>query len=804
MNALRDRPWHVAMAALALGLGLAPYPQVPAAGVAAGLGCVVAGLASAPLAGALAAALVLSGAAAGDLRLDAIDAPAARVRDGESVTVRAWLVTPIRPGRFGSSAEVTVSSGPLRGARLLMRTSQWAPLPRHSGVGEGLTVRGTLTALRPHAEAYEAQLRRRGLAAELYARTAHRDGNRRGGVPGALDAARRRAETGVEAGLDTAGAELVRGMVLGEDQDIDPGVRQDFRDSGLAHLLAVSGQNVVLLAALALPLLALAGLGARARLLGLLLLTALYVPLAGAGPALQRAGVMGAAGIAATAASRPGSGAYALLLAAAVTLVANPRAAGDPGWQLSFAAVAGIIVLAPPLRRGMASVLEALRPGPAPARAPVRVAASRAAVDGVAMSVAATVATAPLLALHFGRVPLAGLGANLFALPAVAPVMWLGMAKAAVGQLVGLGPPVAPLALALASALGWVAGLPLGYLSWVARAFADVPGGVVTPPVRSPLTLAMAYGLLLAAWAGASRLLRRGGDRAQEAAGAWRRMARTRRAALAAVAVAALLLAGGHVLGPPRPPRGFTVRFLDVGQGDATLIQDPSGAAILFDAGPPEAAAWRLVRRAGVRRLSAVVATHPSRDHHGGLVDVLDHFPVGVLFDGGDGTPDAGFRAVESEADRLGIRRVVARAGTAFAVGSISVRVLSPPPRPTGPPPEDPNPRGIVAVVSSGDFDLLLSADAESVALLPLALPDVDAMKVPHHGSADPGLPEVLGRLRPEVAAIEVGEGNTYGHPTPSTLHALIRAGARTYRTDRDGTVSLTVEDGEMRVDTER
>ena len=321
----------------------------------------------------------------------------------------------------------------------------------------------------------------------------------------------------MEAGLDPAGAELLRGMVLGEDEHIDPGVRQDFRDSGLAHLLAVSGQNVVLLAALALPLLALAGLGVRARLLGLLLLTALYVPLAGAGPALQRAGVMGAAGIAATAASRPASGAYALLLAAAVTLAANPRAASDPGWQLSFAAVAGIIVLAPPLRRGLASALDALRPGsahgPEPGR--VRLAASRAAVDGVAMSVAATIATAPLLALHFGRVPLAGLPANLFALPAVAPVMWLGMTKAAVGQLASLGPPAAPLAAVVASVLGWVAGVPLGYLSWVARAFADVHGGVVAPPVRSPLTLAMAYALLLAAWAVASRFLRRGGDRAR-------------------------------------------------------------------------------------------------------------------------------------------------------------------------------------------------------------------------------------------------------------------------------------------------
>jgi competence protein ComEC len=99
----------------------------------------------------------------------------------------------------------------------------------------------------------------------------------------------------------------------------------------------------------------------------------------------------------------------------------------------------------------------------------------------------------------------------------------------------------------------------------------------------------------------------------------------------------------------------------------------------------------------------------------------------------------------------------------------------------------------VVAIVSEGGFDLFLSADAESEALLPLALPPVEAMKVPHHGSSDPGLPEVLRRLRPQVAGIEVGKGNSYGHPAPPTLAALRAAGVSTYRTDRDGTVSLTV-----------
>ena len=182
---------------------------------------------------------------------------------------------------------------------------------------------------------------------------------------------------------------------------------------------------------------------------------------------------------------------------------------------------------------------------------------------------------------------------------------------------------------------------------------------------------------------------------------------------------------------------------------------------------------------------------------------MLARYPVGLLLDGGDGSADPGFQAVRDEAARRGIRRVAAVAPLTLRAGGLLIQILSPPPRPPGPAPEDPNPRAVVAVVSSGAFDLLLSADAESEALLPLDLPDVEAMKVPHHGSADPGLPSVLERLRPQVAAIEVGP-NTYGHPTPSTLAALERADVTTYRTDRDGTVTLTVERGRMQVQTER
>ena len=133
--------------------------------------------------------------------------------------------------------------------------------------------------------------------------------------------------------------------------------------------------------------------------------------------------------------------------------------------------------------------------------------------------------------------------------------------------------------------------------------------------------------------------------------------------------------------------------------------------------------------------------------------------------------------------------------------GAIRVRLLwPPPPGPDFRPDGNPNDRAIVAVVTVGDFDLLMPADAESNVTAALPLPEVEAMKVAHHGSADDGLPALLERVRPEIAAIEVGADNTYGHPTPSTLAAL-RAVDHVYRTDRDGTVRLRVRNGAMTIE---
>lgn len=769
---------HVALSAFAAGIGAAgaglasPAPPALAA-------LVILAAIRAPRAGLVSAALFLTGAAVAGERVAAIDAAGERLHPGDRVAGRAYLLGLPRPGAFGATVEVEMTTGPAQGAKLLVRLGRDQHLPVGAGAGLEVALSGSfhLPRVRPDAPFdVRAYQRRRGIAGEVSALTLRATGRRRGGVPGGVDRARERAQHAVAHGLSPPSAALASGMVLGQDERIDSAVRDDFKASGLAHVLAVSGQNVMLLGALSLPLLAALGAGHRVRLGATVALIAVYVPLAGAGPSLQRAGVMGAASLIALGVSRPASRWYTLLLAACVTLVVNPRASGDPGWQLSFAAVAGILVLAPMLRAPLA---------PLP----------RPLAEGIAITVAATLATAPLMGHHFGLVALAGLPANVLALGLVAPIMWLGMIRAALGQL---GRPAGPLIE--------LTGLPLApalrALSAIATSFAAMPGGQLGLPLGSRAAVGLAYGVL-----GAATLVVRRASRGVDvapAAGRWRRTRPNTRVAVVCAVGVALALGLVRLTAAPAPPDRLTVSFLDIGQGDATLIQAPGGTAVLFDGGPPEGGVTRLLRRAGVRQLALVVATHQSRDHHAGLQAVAEGYEIGTLLQNGDGTHDGSFWRVVSTARTRGARVLTPQPGQVLRVGPLLVRIYGPPPRPSGPPPKDPNPRAIAAVVSYGGFDLFLSGDAESDALAQYDLPPVEAMKVSHHGSDDPGLSHLLEQLRPQVAGIEVGQGNSYGHPRGSTIAALKRAHVDTYRTDRDGTIRVQLApDGRLAVSSE-
>ena len=784
-HAIREHPRHVILFALTAGLltgPVSPKATLAAAALAAALVAVaravpatesevVAPHAARPvrtsspsLMPLVAAAAVLAGAVVADVRVRVLeDGPLPRMH-GRWVEARAVLLEPVRVRPHGPA----VGRARLAGlGNAVLRIRETARPRAWPGVGEIVAVAGRIEPL----GRFDEYQRRRGAAVALEAYQFDATGERRGGPLGAVDSARRRAEAALTQRLAPHDAALLRGMVLGQDERLSDDVRDDFKRSGLAHVLAVSGQNVMLLAILVLAAGAVAGIRLRARLLIALALVAFYVPLTGAGPSIQRAGVMGAAGLVAALAGRPAQRWYALGLAAAVTLAHNPRSSGEPGWQLSFAAVVALLALAPPLRMTLARAL----PGPV--------------ADVAAITIAATVGTAPLMAMHFEQVSLAAVPANLLAAAAIAPIMWLGMLAAAAGQ-------VAP---ELATPFNVVNGPLLMAVQWIAHAMANAPAAVVPIALGSPAALAATYVALV----GAILALR----------AAWQ-PARARRATavLAAVGVPAALVvfvAGTDDPAIDPPKRGeLMVSFLNIGQGDATLLRR-DGVAILVDTGPPGGPILQRLAEAGVRRLDALVITHAQADHEGAALDVLRRIPTRFVVNGGAGWSTAVQRALASaggsrSASAVGGERariIAAHAGQVLTLGGITMRLLwPPPPGPEFRPQGDPNDRALVALVESGDFDLLLPADAESDVTAAIPFPDVDALKVAHHGSDDPGLAALLERIRPEFAAIEVGADNTYGHPTPATLKAL-EAVDRVYRTDRDGTVHLRFDKGRVAVE---
>ncbi len=584
---------------------------------------------------------------------------------------------------------------------------------------------------------------------------------------------RDRAEAALGRGMPDREAALARGFVLGEDESVDAATTEDFRRAGLAHLLAVSGQNVALLALLAMPLLGVLGMPLRTRLVWVLGLIAVYVPLAGAGPSIQRAGIMGALSVFATLSGRRASRLYALAFAAVALLVLEPGIAADVGWQLSFAAVLGILLLATPLRMAIAR-----RIGQGGWR--------RALADGAAMTIAATLATAPLIAFHFEELSTTTLLANLLAMPAVAPAMWLGMLAAATGQLPGapveaLNALNAPLLAYIAQVAAWC-----GRPAWASLHVHLGLGGLVA----SYLAVATAsVGLIALARHRRGRAFDRYAVKSSTA---------VRWGVAVALVVAAVVLAprfAGVERGAAASPSGLRISVLDVGQGDAILLQPRDAPAILVDGGPPGDGLAGKLRRAGVDRLGTAVVTHDQADHAGGVRDLLGALPIGqVLF----------ARLRRPTLTRIRAAGIVTRrlaAGTELRDGGLRLDVLWPPrellaePRPG----EDPNALAIVVLARWRRFSMLLTADAESAAT-PLDPGPVDVLKVAHHGSDDAGLGALLERARPKLAVISVGAGNPFGHPTPATLATLARHRIRTLRTDRDGTVVIDVRGGRFGV----
>jgi competence protein ComEC len=467
----RVLPAHVLVAGLAFGLAAANLGRARPVELVL---LVALGGAGALWRGASGGTLVLVAVAAlavgwgwGSHRLATLDRSPLQAELDRAGRARLEVTAAPRRGRFVLRVMARIHS--FDGRRLEEPVELQLPLGR--APPQGALIAALVVVRRPQGPSNgfdeRTWLRRQGVHVVLHV-DEWRQVGQRGGLAGAADAFRRWLRAASARGLDGERRAIVEGVLLGDDTTLPQGLKNAFRRSGLYHLLAVSGQNVVLLAAGILGLGWLLGVPRGAAHVAALAGIGAYVVAVGPQPSVIRAAVSGAAASTAWLLSRQRDPWHVLGLASVVLLAWNPYLVLDAGFQLSFAAVAAIFLGAAPLARRLEGY-------PLPAKLGA----------GLAVSAACSVATAPILWLQFGQVPLLGIAANALAEPAIGPLLGLAFAAAAVE-------PVAP---PLASALAWLNGWVAEYVAVSARAIAALPFAQATG-AAADLTVA---GILLGA-----------------------------------------------------------------------------------------------------------------------------------------------------------------------------------------------------------------------------------------------------------------------------------------------------------------
>jgi len=756
-----DRGWPAFMlAALALGLALSNWASFPRAAGATATILAAAALLHLPAPARLAlgaGALAALGLWWGALRLHELDRSLLAGRIGEPADARVVVTGAASATPFA----IRVMAEVRRFDRVAIRERVLLELPVGRAPPQGgiLELRARPVAPRGPETGFDERgwLERRGVHVVLHSGGHWKLVGRRGGIGGVGDRLRTAVEDALALGTTGERRSLLLGIVLGADQGIDPELRDAFKASGLYHLLAVSGQNIVLIGFGVLGLAYVVGLGRVAGHLLAISAILAYALAVGWQPSVVRAAVAGCLAYLAWLLSRPSDRWHTMAAGAVVLLAWTPRSAFEPGFQLSFAAVAAIFLTLPRLRRFAEGY-------------PVPV----GLVEVMGISAACGIATAPILWFQFGTIPLWTVPANALAEPAMPVLLGCGLCSAA----------LAPLIPSAALALSWLAGLAAAWIAFSARLIASLPYAQTS-----------------------SRLVVFGIAAAFVAVVGLRVLPPYRRRAVTttALALVPLVAVGWWAVHPPprwSPPVGLRVSFLDVGQGDGILLETPEGA-LLVDAGPPEAHVGRQLRHMGLRRLTALVLSHAHRDHVGGAPAVLRSLSVGAVIDPmqpGQG-PDE--RALRRTARERHVPLVAARLGHDYRLGRLRLRVLWP--DHAGSPGENPHLHGAVVLASYGAVDILLAGDSESEVTRNLPLRPVEVLKVAHHGSSDPGLADELRTLRPQVAVISVGAHNDYDHPRADTLAALrARHGLRIFRTDEDGRIVLETDGRTFTVRSER
>lgn len=656
-------------------------------------------------------------------------------------------------GTYGPVVRVRVSGGPLHGARVRIA---WPPDEDVPDLGRTVRFSAILKRL-PSDEPWAARMLRSGVCASGTAWTAE-TGEWRTGHLGGLYAWRARVLRRMHK-VPGPGGDLLEGIVLGDRRRLlGTPADQDFRVLGLTHLVAVSGSHLALAcAAVALMCRALR-LPRRVAVPATVLAGAAYAVVTGLPYSALRSLLMLVVVGVGSLIGRRSDGLAALSVGVIAVLVIEPWATFDVGFQLSVLAVGALLVFGGLASAWMSAGLPRW---------------TQPASEPLGLTLVAQAVTAPVIVSTFGMVSVLAPVANALVGALVSLALLLGLSGALGG---GVAPPAGSLLLQAATAV-------LGATAWLASRMATVPGAAVAVAGSwwLPLLVILATAAVWAAWPVP-------------------KAPRTARRLLAAVLCGSVWLSLG-----PAPVNRSTLTVLDVGQGDAVLVQD-SGRSMLVDAGPNEQSMRQALARTGLRAIDVLVLTHAHDDHTGGaaalggLVELgWIGVPVGPAADGVE-------EPFPIPVSLAGTAVRALKAGDEWRVGRLRVRVLWP--TADLAPDITTNDTSVVLMVSRGGFDAVLTGDAEEATQRGMGeeglLTPIELLKVPHHGSVNGLTAEALRIWEPRTALISVGAGNDFGHPSSATLELLRHEGVSVVRTDQCGDIVVQVNDKGYRVRTQR
>ena len=576
----------------------------------------------------------------------------------------------------------------------------------------------------------------------------------------------RKLREGIYAAFDETAAPIAAAVTLGDRTGLDATLYSAFNRAGLMHAAVVSGLHISFLVGIGLVL-----CGRNRKIaLAMIPLLVFYALMAGGTPSAFRAVIMQSALLFAPIARREEDAPSALALALLVLLLQNPFAAASVGLQLSFASVAGILLVSEPLYRWMYRPLKARRPGKDQRVKRVLWKVGRAVLTVVAASLGALLFTVPLTALYFRQIPLLSPLSGVLALWALSLLMVCALILGTLAVFL----PVP------AAVLGTAAGVLGHYARWVALVLGKIPFASMSTDSRYCLIwLAAVYLALAAAFLGRERPKH-----------PW-----------LTVGALVLLLCAAIGLGRLETDTAqLTVAALDVGQGSSTALVS-GGRTALVDCGGSGsrsagdvAADWFAAQ--GRARLDLLVLTHFDSDHFNGVEQLLYRMKVAQIAipAGGAGSEDT--TRLLALAEEASARVILVDETRYLTLGEAELTLF--PPLSGG----ASNEAGLFALCTVGDFDVLITGDADSFVEKMLVkycdVPDVELLIVGHHGSRNSSCEEFLRSTAPELAVISVGADNSYGHPAPETLERLQALGSEVHRTDEEGSVTVRVRDGQV------